>query len=436
MSSLRRFCLLVLASCLAFLVLPRPAGASHLGGADLRGAMVWWCPHGPSTIRFSLEVVYNGDASLGFTTFETLDFGDGTSALMVLTTVEVHPGEPVGWYVARGSVDHTYAPGTTVVEAGLESCCRIDGSFGPFGLNNRSFGELTAKVPVDLRNTSICSNQILNPKVEWRSGVLGDTFEIAINSSDHNPHTCRIATEAEAGGGPHPDGLTIDPETCILTWTPTSGDPTRFWTTQVRVQQTGVGESAFDFLLGLDVDPPLCQIQRIEPGPPTRLHVLVQDPRSGLDTISVEQAVNTTVEIPPFNRGDAAPLLVVGTKVDQSASSRLQLRIRDALSHETVCDPVLTEVVRDTGRPESHVYDDIPPEEHLVTVFNGDPGLRNLRIEVNGERFEMAGLQPGEERTLDVGSAIVAETSSTFILTSRGKPGGSAVVMIWDGGTP
>lgn len=48
----------------------------------------------------------------------------------------------------------------------------------------------------------------------------------------------------------------------------------------------------------------------------------------------------------------------------------------------------------------------------------------------------MAGFKPGEERTLDVGSAIVAGASSTFTLTAQGQPGGSAVVMIWDGGTP
>jgi Putative Ig domain len=435
MRILSRPVLLLLALLLASFLAPAAAGASHL-----RGAMIWWCPNSQSfnpEIRFFIEVFYHGNSQPGSLSLETFHFGDGTSEDVLLTTTEVYRGDPRGWYVARGEVEHTYTdPGLTVIEAGLETCCRIDEDFDSFGLNNRSFGNMTAKVIVDLRNKNICAPAILNPEVEWRSGTLGDTFEIAINNSDHNPRTCRIATEAEAGGGPHPEILTIDPDTCVLTWTPTSGDPARFWTTQVRVTQANVGESTFDFLLGLDADRPACQIQRVEPGPPTRLHVLVHDPRSGLETVAVTEAVNTTVEIPPFAVGDAAPLTVIGTKIDQSASSRLQLRVRDAAGNQTDCDPVLTEVVRATGQPESHTYGGIPPEERLVTVLNGDPGLRNLAVEVNGRKFQMAGLKPGEERTLDVGSAIVAGASSTFTLTAQGQPGGSAVVMIWDGAMP
>jgi hypothetical protein len=127
------------------------------------------------------------------------------------------------------------------------------------------------------------------------------------------------------------------------------------------------------------------------------------------------------------------PLTVVGTKIDQSKSSRLELLVTDLAGNETACDPVFTEVVRETGRPERHVYTGIPAAERFVTVLNGDPGLGALAVEVNGRKFQMTGLRPGEERTLDVGSAVSSGETSTVALTAHGKPGGSAVVMIWDG---
>jgi hypothetical protein len=406
-----------------FLLGSLPVRASHL-----RGARIWWCANAPGSdgrvrVDFSIEVAYEGSPG---TTSETFHFGDGTSTSFLLEPAAIYSG----WYVGRGTLVHHYAPGSTV-EARLETCCRIDGTNG-LGLNNGPSGPLTVRVQLELRNL-FCADPIINPYVRWLSGGLGDTFEIPNNVSFGSWDACRLPTPAEMGGVPQPDGLTIDPATCVLTWTPVSGDPAKVWATQVRVSEAGVGDSAFDFLLGLDADRPLCQIDRIEPGPPTRVHVLVHDPRSGLQSIQVTEAVNTTVQVPPFTEGDTGPRTVVGTKVQQNQSSRLELLVRDLAGNVTACDPVLTEVIRETGRPERHVYAGIPAAERFVTVFNGDPGLRALAVEVNGRKFQMTGLRPGEERTLDVGFEETPEGTSTFSLTAHGKPGGSAVIMIWDG---
>ena len=56
--------------------------------------------------------------------------------------------------------------------------------------------------------------------------------------------------------------------------------------------------------------------------------------------------------------------------------------------------PVLTQEVRENGKPESSTYAGIPPEEHVVTVYNGDPGPRMLAIDINGKKFKMTGLRP------------------------------------------
>lgn len=399
-----------------------PARASHL-----RGARIFWCAsdEGDGRVRvdFTVEVAYEGNQG---PTLETFHFGDGTSTSFLVEPV----AQPGGWSLGQNMLVHHYAPGTTV-EAGLEACCRIDGTNGP-GLNNGSSGPLTIKVDLELQDL-FCADPIINPYVRWLSGGLGDTFEIPNNVSDA-PGGCRLPTPAEMGGVPQPDGLTIDPDTCVLTWSPPSGDPAKLWATQVRVDQAGVGESAFDFLLGLDADRPLCRIDRIEPGPPTRIHVLVHDPKSGLRNVFVTAAVNTAVHTSFFEEGTTAPRTVVGTKVQQNQSSRLELLVVDVVGNETACDPVFTMVIRERGRPERHVFTGVPAAERFVTLLNGDPGLRALTVEVNGRKFKMTGLQPGEERTLDVESAVTTPgETSTFSLTAHGTPGGSAVVMIWDG---
>ena len=194
-----------------------------------------------------------------------------------------------------------------------------------------------------------------------------------------------------------------------------------------------VASTPVDFLLGLDAARPACRVQSIDPGPPTRLDVFVQDLRSGLAGIQILESANATVAIPSFQPGTNEPLIVTGTKINQALSSRVRLRVTDLAGNVVDCDPVLTQEVREAGKPESSTYAGIPPEEHVVTVYNGDPGLRMLEVDVNGRKFNLTGLRPGEERTLDVASAITPGRDSTFTLTAHGKPGGSAGVMIWDG---
>lgn len=424
---------------LCTLIVPQIAAASHF-----RSGRVWWCgnpqPSGEQEIQFFVEVAINGDdpIAIGAPVLVELDFGDGARENVLLHVSEVHATDWGNWYVAGGEVAHVYAPGALPTEAGIETCCRLSG-FEPFtqtDLNNRRFEFFHVKTLV-APGTSLCTQAEWPASIVWLAGGLGDAFEIPIHLSDHDPIGCRFATDAEAGGGSNPSGMTIDPETCDIQWTPTSGDPEKLWTTQVRIERLdGWGGQAFasgalDFLIGLDAAGPACRVARVVPGPPTRLEIFVQDPRSGLGAIQVLQAANASVAIPPFGPGSAEPFTVVATKIDPSRTARVELRVTDTVGNVTLCDPILTEEIRTAGRPQSRTWTDVPPEERFVTVINGDPGLRMLEIEVNGRIFRLTGLRPGEERTIDVGSAVIEGRASTFTLTSHGRPGGSAIVMIW-----
>jgi hypothetical protein len=250
--------------------------------------------------------------------------------------------------------------------------------------------------------------------------------------------SCRLAAEGEAGGGPNPDGMTIDPATCRITWPPQRRpgqalDHPGPGGAVSLVRRFLIATTPIDFLLGLDAVRPQCWLEDTDPGPPTRITVLARDLHSGLQCIDVLDATNATVQLPTISQGTNVPLEVFGIKIDQTKSSRIRLRVTDLAGNATECDPVLTEELRSTGKPVSSIHESVPPEEHVVTVYNGDPGLTSLEVEVNGKSFKMTAMRAGEEQTIDVASAVTPGTPSTFVLTSHGKPGGKATVMIWEG---
>jgi hypothetical protein len=95
--------------------------------------------------------------------------------------------------------------------------------------------------------------------------------------------------------------------------------------------------------------------------------------------------------------------------------------------------PVLTEVVRLTGKPVVMTFTRLHDDESFIRIQNGNPGLRHLEITVNGIKFKVKNLMDGEERFLSVDSAIVQGDNNLFTLKAYGQPGGQATILIWDG---
>jgi hypothetical protein len=89
-------------------------------------------------------------------------------------------------------------------------------------------------------------------------------------------------------------------------------------------------------------------------------------------------------------------------------------------------------VNRDTGQPATATFSGIPQAESKIRITNGDPGLTNLRIVVNGWQFQVAGLKAGEVRDLDVAGAMMAGKDNTITFTGLGKPGDGASVVVHD----
>jgi hypothetical protein len=186
-----------------------------------------------------------------------------------------------------------------------------------------------------------------------------------------------------------------------------------------------------------ETTPPTCALTATRLRPPMQIDVTVQDASSGLASVVVTTASNLTVVwAPPWTPGATYPVIYTATKINQSLSSTLGLRVTDVAGNVTACDAVdLTiglSVRRATGKPTTVTLTGIPRAENMITIANGTPGLTNLRITVNGTEFQVDGLKGGEVRELDVASAMLPGDNNTIAFTGLGKPEGAAWVLVHD----
>jgi hypothetical protein len=75
-------------------------------------------------------------------------------------------------------------------------------------------------------------------------------------------------------------------------------------------------------------------------------------------------------------------------------------------------------------------FDKVASELRLLTLQNGDPGLRSLGAVINGKRFELADLARNEERKYDLSSAMLPGDDNILALVASGEPGGAATVIL------
>ncbi len=165
------------------------------------------------------------------------------------------------------------------------------------------------------------------------------------------------------------------------------------------------------------------------------IEITVGDSGSGLATILVTASSNATTPVPPFVVGTTAPVVVRATKIDQSLGAQIALRLTDVAGNVVDCDPVLTSIMRDPGgdQPATQTFTGLGQSESKVTVTNGDPGLRKIRLDVNGVKFVERALAPGEKRSFDIAAAMNPGSNNTVVLSGKGgRKGASADILISD----
>lgn len=260
------------------------------GGSHFRYAALSWKPgSNAGEIEFQLKAAFRRSAYAGTRCIgtcadgypgvgdqivedqgpTTLTFGDGTvSPTLRFRVTSVDLGDPAspfatGWVLGemidpttgRTGVSHTYpgsGPYSPVLgfTSTLTACCRVGANL----LNNRASGRYPIQTVIgDARGSNSAPVSGLLPIASVTQGSPA-TFVVPARDPDGDRVRFRLATDEEAGGPSHPPGLAIDPSTGVVSWSNAGLDMTKYWTTQVMVEDLdGLGnvktKAPVDFLL-------------------------------------------------------------------------------------------------------------------------------------------------------------------------------------------
>ncbi len=190
----------------------------------------------------------------------------------------------------------------------------------------------------------------------------------------------------------------------------------------------------------MDWNPPMCELTAIHPGPPRTLEVLVQDPGNGLSSIRVLEAENVNVNIPDFDAGTIAPVLVTAAVIDQSLPANFTLELRDLCGRTLQCDPIFL-----TLRPELRVFSyRLEPILADRYFYLNNRGLERLAVNLNGQAFTLSTDIPMHMRdanwfaipehgeiALDIARYLKAQ-DNVITLFFEGPPGSYADLIVSD----
>lgn len=202
----------------------------------------------------------------------SLDFGDnaGTGGLrFVVIAFSISDNFIIGEALNPGTSNigilHTYA-GAGPFTAELRGCCRIS------ALNNRPDSNFSLQTVVMPRGSNRSPITTLVPIISVPPSNAA-SFLIPAADPDGDNIRWRLSTEAEAGGGPHPLNLSVDPATGRVTWNNTGLNQQNFWTTQVIIEDLDANgqvktKTPVDFFLKIGAgtgNPPTCTINPSTP---------------------------------------------------------------------------------------------------------------------------------------------------------------------------
>ncbi len=178
--------------------------------------------------------------------------------------------------------------------------------------------------------------------------AVGTPVSFTVKASDENPGPVQLSVTGLPAGATMTPALPTNgnPVQSIFSWTPTYAQ-TGFTVVTFSALDTcgGLAQCSFTFNVACaDNTPPTGTVTGVIPGPPKKLLITVQDSQSGLVSITVVTAINVTVSIPAFTVGTTSPVVVTATKINQSQSSTVLLRLTDLCGNTILADPVYTTI--------------------------------------------------------------------------------------------
>ncbi|MCX6023153.1 MAG: hypothetical protein NTZ05_15775, partial [Chloroflexi bacterium] len=186
-------------------------------------------------------------------------------------------------------------------------------------------------------------------------------------------------------------------------------------------------------LMANDTTPPSCAMTQnptVVSGH-TQIQVTVQDTGTGIQTIASAGTVNATLSFNPTPApGTTSPVVVTAVKTTEGQKTTVLLQITDVAGNSTACDPVLTELgASPWSSVERQTFRGVDGAERWATVQNGTPGLRAVRLLVNGDEHWFRNLRDGEERLRDIAASLRPGNDNVIIIEAVAVPGGARVMI-------
>lgn len=167
--------------------------------------------------------------------------------------------------------------------------------------------------------------------------------------------------------------------------------------------------------------------------------VVLDGTGNGIASIEATELENATTNpsLPLSYRLPPGPetVTITATKTDPSLPSRIILEVCSHCSEILCCalvDPVIATLQIPVGRGRvTETFTNLLAAERFVTLQNGDPGVRRVRVVVNGRLSATRWLRDGSFRVIDIGAEMVLRQNIVTILAD-GQPGSTVLVVIGD----
>lgn len=172
-------------------------------------------------------------------------------------------------------------------------------------------------------------------------------------------------------------------------------------------------------------NPPICTAPTLSPDGNV-LSITAQD-SDGIAAI-IPTFVRNGVFSAPFTFGTTDPVLITVTR-NAPGELGLTVNVVDIYGQTTECDPVASKLLGGPLGGRVQTFRGLHRSESKVTIYNGRPGLRSVRLVVNGRRFVVT-LKPGQTRRINVAKAMRPGYRNVIKVYSYGRRGNRAMVLI------
>lgn len=190
-------------------------------------------------------------------------------------------------------------------------------------------------------------------------------------------------------------------------------------------------------LAGTALADPVCEISRIDEGPPFRVTFSVQEGTLGIQSVTVVEAINASVSYQPFPPGFISAIEVVATKVDQNGPFKVAIRATDMRGQLALCGYEQEEPVEEFA-PSCFIsgIDSGPPFGLEFTIQDEDDGLQYVSVtDSDNAEITIPSFSPGITEPVVVSVVKQNESLGVLVVLEAVDMGGRITVCRYEEGS-